>query len=249
MTEAMIEALVTRYRLESSERNLQRLPLELEEASLRKVQEGRVREITALNYEEDKEHIGPMANNSKRSLEYGAVASITLCCRAAIDGGAKPEECYDLSDVLLQQLEKTTSPEEILELSHLATVMFAKQVQNARRLNQSYVIEQCKIYISKHIFQKILISDLAAYVGLHPNYLSQLFSKSQKITLRDYIQREKITVSCNLLRHSDQPIASIALYMGYQSQSKFTQAFEKWMSMTPSVYRHLHYRSIYDENT
>lgn len=47
-----------------------------------------------------------MTNNSKRSLEYGAVASITLCCRAAIEGGAKPEECYDLSDVLLQQLEK-----------------------------------------------------------------------------------------------------------------------------------------------
>ncbi|RGC72648.1 hypothetical protein DW655_05035 [Lachnospiraceae bacterium AM23-2LB] len=37
--------------------------------------------------------------------------------------------------------------------------------------------------------------------------------------------------------------------MGYQSQSKFTQTFEKWMSMTPSVYRHLYYRSIYDENT
>lgn len=95
--------------------------------------------------------------------------------------------------------------------------------------------------MGENIFKKVTVAELAEYVGLHPHYLSNLFSEYEGIALKDYIQRAKVNGACYLLQYSNQSISEIALRFGYKSQSKFTEIFRKWQAMTPTEYRNLHY--------
>lgn len=242
-----VEHLLSKYKFDNSENNLSRLPMEREAAILNLVRQGKYHEIQIKEFEEVAQNLGMTAKNQRKHYEYYTVAGITLLCRAAIDGGMNPNDAYDLSDVLLQELERAKNIDEIHEIFQLAGVTFAKAVFRSNRENSSYVIEQCKLYISNKIFTKIKVEDIAAYVGLNVKYVSRLFSKKENMTIHDYIQREKINVACNLLKYSDRPISEIALYMGFQSQSNFGVVFRKWKYMTPTEYRNKNFKETYYE--
>ena len=69
--------------------------------------------------------------------------------------------------------------------------------------------------------------------------------EKEGITISDYIQREKIEVSCNLLKHSRRTIAEIAQYMGIQSQSNYAENFKKWKGQTPTEYRKENWSQVF----
>lgn len=240
-----VEHLLSKYKLDNSEKNLNRLPMERELELLNLVRQGKYHEIQIKTFQELESNLGKIAGNPKKQYEYYTVAGITLICRAAIEGGMKPDDAYDLSDVLLQELEQAKTIAQMHEIFELTAVTFAKAVFYSKRQDSSYVIEQCKMYISNQIFTKISIESISGYVGLNPKYLSRLFAEKENITLHDYIQREKMNVACNLLKYSDRTVLEIAQYMGYQSQSNFGVIFRKWKQMTPTEYRNRNYQETY----
>ncbi len=241
MNENQIKTMLVRHKFEKSENDFTRLSIEYENAAIRRVREGSVKDHAFLDYEDFKDKMGAAASTQKKTYEYNTVAAITLFCRAAIEGGAKPDDAYDLSEVLLQQLEKAKTVLEIQEIFQLAETMFARMVHNARTKNKPYQIEKCRTYIGENIFRKITVAEVAGHVGLHPHYLSNLFSQYEGINLKDFIQQEKVNAACYMLRYSNKSISEIALSFGYKSQSKFTDIFRKWEAMTPSEYRNLNH--------
>lgn len=240
-----VEHLLSKYKFDNSEKNLKRLPMEREISLLNLVRQGKYHEIQIRSFQELEPNLGKIAGNPKKQYEYYTVVGIALICRAAIEGGMNPDDAYDLSDVLLQELEQTNTIAEMHEIFQLAAVTFAKAAFYSKRQSSSYVIEQCKLYISNRIFMKISIEDISAYVGLNSKYLSRLFTQKENITIHDYIQREKMNVACNLLKYSDRSILEISQYMGYQSQSNFGVVFRKWKKMTPTEYRNRNYQETY----
>lgn len=245
ISEKEVETLLNKYRLENSENNFHRLPLQIEKRALRLVREGRYQDMHFAEYTSFKNNLGLTAKNSKRSFEYNTVAAITLFCRAAIEGGVMPEEALNLSDVLLQEVEKAENVEELYSLYQTAEILFAKLVSKTRRRHSSYQVEQCRAYVANNIFRRITVKEIAEQIGLTPNYLSRLFRSEEGIGLNDYIQKEKTALASNLLSQSEQSISSIALYLGFKSQSHFTEVFKTWQGMTPSEYRNMHYQTIY----
>lgn len=241
MNENQIKTRLVRHKFEKSENDFTRLSIEYENAAIRRVREGNLQNHTFLDYEDFKDKMGASASTPKKTYEYNTVAAITLFCRAAIEGGAKPDDAYDLSEVLLQQLEKAQTILDIQEIFQLAETMFARMVHNARAKNKPYQIEKCRTYIGENIFRKITVAEVASHVGLHPHYLSTLFSEYEGMNLKDFIQQEKVNAACYMLRYSDKSISEIALNFGYKSQSKFTDIFRKWQAMTPSEYRNLNH--------
>lgn len=243
MTEREIKKLLIQHKIEKDETDFKRLSPEYEANFIRCVREGNVKDLIYLNYSDFKDKMGATASTPKKTFEYNTAAAIALCSRAAIEGGADPDDAYNLGEVLLLSLEKARTVQDIHEIFRLTEVMFSKMVHRARAKNKPYQIEKCKLYVTENLFRKITVSELAGYVGLHPHYLSNMFSKYEGITLKDYIQREKVNGACHLLRYSNETISDIALRFGYKSQSKFTEIFRKWQAMTPTEYRNLNYHS------
>ena len=247
ITETEIENILMKNRLENSERELSRLPLEREQRFMNAIREGRYREVGFMDYNILEQSMGKSTKDRKKMFEYITVAAIAMGARAAIDGGLKADEAFDISDAMLGRLETAQTVDEMHEIVELAGVLYAHQVLKTKQSRGSYQIEQCKNYISRHIFKKIQLEKIAEYVGLNPHYLSGLFSKSEGITIEQYIQREKMDVACNLLKYSDRSIAEIAQYIGIQSQSNFAALFKKWKGQTPSEYRNQNKTKVFTE--
>lgn len=245
ITEREVDDILTRNRFINSERDLKRRPLEGEKGFIDKVRQGKYREITFIDYEELEKNMGASTVSKLKRFEYTTVTGIALTSRAAMESGMRPDDVFDISDAMLARLERARDGKEMHDILVMCAVLFAHGVYMEKQKKSSYQIEMCKNYISRNIFKKIYLDDIASYVGLNPRYLSSVFSEKEGITIRSYIQREKMNVAANLLKYSDQSVAEIVQYMGIQSQSNFSELFKKWHGMTPVQFRQKNKKSVF----
>lgn len=191
-------------------------------------------------FEDVADYAGVMARSRKKNLEYGIVSGITLLTRYAIAAGVEESAAYLLSDVLLQKLAKAADVIEMRKVMEYALGEFGRLGREAKSADHSIYVEQSREYVAKHIFKKLSLQVIAKEIGVHPAYLSGIFKKQTGMTLTDYIMREKVQISCNLLKYSNRPIAMIAEYMNLSPQSYFTRVFKKVTGETPAQYRKSH---------
>ena len=81
------------------------------------------------------------------------------------------------------------------------------------------------------------MTDVADHVHLSSEYFTRLFKRETGQNIKDYIIQAKVDAAKDLLARSDIPVSLIALEMGYDNFSHFTQIFKKICGVTPSEYR------------
>ena len=101
-------------------------------------------------------------------------------------------------------------------------------------------VDRAVAYIRSHLGQPILVTDVADHVNLSSEYFTRLFKKETGQNIKDYIIQAKIDAARDLLARSDIPVSLVALEMGYDNFSHFTQIFKKACGVTPSEYRKEH---------
>ena len=244
-SEEDIRYLIAIQKLRNSENDMRRVPMEEEARLNRQILQGDYQSIRLRPFPLIDSQMGPMAQNPLTHYSYMVVGFITTWSRAVLEKGVTANDSFDLSDALLYSLSLCTNLDEVYEVFQLSAIMFAQIVHEAKQKRPSCQVIQIQNYIIANIYRQITIQDIADYIQLSPNYLCSLFSREMQISLHSYIQREKINISCNLLRHTKRPISDIATYMGFQSQSHFAAVFRKWMGMTPTEYREEQYHDVF----
>ena len=71
------------------------------------------------------------------------------------------------------------------------------------------------------------------------NYLSNLFSEVEGITIEKYFIAQKIEKVKELLKYDEQSLSEIADYLGYSSVAYLSNQFKKLTGLTPSSYKSL----------
>ena len=247
ITEKEIEEILMKNRLINSENDLSRLPLDHEKKYMEKIRQGKYREVHFIDLEELDQWMGQSTKDRFKMFEYATVTAISIGARVAIEAGMPADAAFDLSDAMLQRLERAKTLTEMHDIIEISGILYAHEVHRAKMTKNSYLTEQVKNYISSHIFKKISLKQIAEYVGITPEYLSSVFSKKEGCTIQHYIQKEKMKVACNMLRYSEQPISEISQYIGYQSQSNFASIFKKWIGQSPSEYREENRKAVYSK--
>lgn len=185
------------------------------------------------------ESVGILAqNNDYKQTEYTLVTAVSLATHAAIRGGVSPFNCYEASDLLLQ---KAAVCNDILKLYDLFIETFQTFTMMVYLHNQrpryGILIEQCKDYIARNLYQPFKITDMSANLHINNNYLSQLFSKETGMTIQQYIRSERLNAAANLLKYSEESVGQISDYMQFSSPSRFSSYFKEKYDMTPLEYR------------
>lgn len=98
-------------------------------------------------------------------------------------------------------------------------------------------VERAKAYIFAHLDQPMHVTDVASHVNLSSEYFTKLFKKETGQNIKDFITQAKINAAKQLLAHSDIPVSLVAIELGYDNFSHFTQIFKKICNVTPSDYR------------
>lgn len=189
--------------------------------------------------------LGTLSKDALRNSKNLAIVLMTLASRAAIRGGLLPEIAFSMSDIFIQKIEEMTDPVVTVNLARQFQMEYIKAVAEIRQqkkvssdiASKNIWVEQSKDYIFKHLHEKIRIQNIAEYLHLNANYLSELFRQCENITLTDFILQEKVKLTRNLLAYSPYSYIEIATYLGFSSQSHLGKVFKKYTGMTLRQYR------------
>lgn len=98
-------------------------------------------------------------------------------------------------------------------------------------------VEEMARYIHEHYMDVLTTPEVAAAVGLHPNYAVQLFHRKTGSTLVDFITKQRLAHAQLHLATTDTQVLQIALESGFGSASRFYAVFRETFHMSPSEYR------------
>lgn len=226
-----------RFNLKSDEQDFYRHSYLEEQKLLNMVRSGNVEEALRLSKGMDVE-IGRLGGTKLAHCRNLLTVGVTLCARAAIEGGLMPYIAYRISGFYIHKGTECTDASQVMIYRNHAVEELARRVKDLKkkRHTSSYT-EQCRDYIGRHFREKIYLGDLARNLGISPSYLSRLFKKETGTCLQDYINDVRLERAANLLIYSEESIPKIAEYVNFPSQSYFGKLFKEKMHMTPRQYR------------
>lgn len=200
------------------------------------VREGRTPD--ALRYSRNMDSsLGKLSAKELNHWKNVAIVAITLCTRAAIDGGISPSVAYRISDFYIQKSDGCKDIAQIIKYRDHAMEELTDQVKKKKGRKTSSYVEQCRDYVEKHYREKIYLSDIGETLGLSDTYLSRLFKKETGETLQDYIVSLRLEHAANLLKYSKASISTIAEYVNFPSQSYMGKVFKEKYQVSPKRYR------------
>ena len=182
--------------------------------------------------------VGLMADSGLRQAKNLVVVTATLVSRAAIRGGMNAEDALTLSDRYVQKSELLSGMEDINNLLYRMVMDYAERMgQLHHGGHASPLAVEVNNYIRHHLSEPITVENLARHLCKGRSRLSTDFKKETGETLHDYVLKQKIEESKNLLRYTDKPAVEIALYLGFCSQSHFSRTFKHYVGTTPNEFR------------
>jgi AraC-like DNA-binding protein len=92
-------------------------------------------------------------------------------------------------------------------------------------------------YIFANVGGEVRMAEAAARVGMSESGFSRYFRRATGQTFTDTVRKLRLAHACQLLEHTDDPIAAICHRTGYQNLSNFNRQFLREFGTTPSRYR------------
>ena len=211
-----------------------------EQALMQAVREGNLNYKPALSHAQNMSQGVPVSASREplRAAKTSAVVFISLCTRAAIEGGLSPNEAYSLGDYYIQNAENCHDLSEIICCNHDMYADFIQRVHK-RRSNPTYSpqIQKCCDYITFHVEKKFRIKDLAELIGYSEYYLSKKFKQETGITVNTFIRNAKIERAKVLLDTTEMDIDAIAESLNFASRGYFGEIFQQVTGVSPGAYR------------
>jgi RpiB/LacA/LacB family sugar-phosphate isomerase len=91
--------------------------------------------------------------------------------------------------------------------------------------------------IRRNLDTPLEVGELSGLAEMSQSHFSKLFKHSTDLTPHQFILRERINRSKELLRQGKSKIVDIALEVGFQSQAHFTTVFGSLVGMTPRQFQ------------
>lgn len=190
------------------------------------------------------EGFGVLSTDKLRNLKYHLVITVSFITRFCVEGGMERETAYNLSDLYIRMADNAKTPEEINEIhAELITDFTARMAKLNKTSSYCYQVTKCMEYIYDHLHERLVVSDIAAELGLSVQYLSKLFHAETGITLNRYILKKRIDAACQMLKYSDYEAVDIGSFLSFSSHSHFIQKFKQETGLTPKQYREKYYNS------
>lgn len=153
---------------------------------------------------------------------------------------------YVLKSLVIELSEFKNEPSQIMIQTLLTNILLL--IARMAVMKQEQLAKQTDLYIQTvieylhHNYDLDLkVSDLAAVVHLHPNYLQRIFKEKMNSTLMEYLTELRMEKAKMLLSKTTIPITEISDFVGINSRQYFSYLFKKSIGQTPQNYRRQQY--------
>ena len=121
-------------------------------------------------------------------------------------------------------------------LAHFFAALATDKIASNNNIERDKLF-QAKEIITNNISKPPSLSELSKLIGLNNNKLKKNFKELFGIPVFKYLQDERLNKANELLSSSGMSIQETALYVGYESLSSFSNAFQKKFGIRPSALR------------
>ena len=99
------------------------------------------------------------------------------------------------------------------------------------------LIENIKGYITSNIEFDIETANIASIFHYNEKYLGRLFKKETGLSIKEYVNRQRLLQAKQLLECTNNTILDISSRTGFNNVTYFNRLFRKEFGMTPTEYR------------
>ena len=161
---------------------------------------------------------------------FGAVNPLSLAIRHWLDSVNKPQVPAGARSLWYRAKALEVSCELFFEPSK--DELFCHRHQRIAETRTSRV----KKILETRLEEPPSLRELGKIVGCSPYYLSRTFSKEAGMTIPQFLRQRRMEKAAELLRAGRLNVTEVALEVGYNSMSHFSQAFCQTMGCCPAMY-------------
>ena len=97
--------------------------------------------------------------------------------------------------------------------------------------------DRAKVFVSENIGRRFTVGEVAQAVGISKNYLTNIFSTSEGLSLVEYINRRKLSYMMELIRRYDYTLAQAGEHVGFSDVNYISRIFKRYYGMTVTEYK------------
>ena len=146
-------------------------------------------------------------------------------------------------DGLFQSVEQNSKRQSILS-EELSLNLLEQILIRCRELDHSKpmepidarILRACQ-FIHDNIASELTIDELAQVACMSQSRFSHLFKQQKNVSVRQWIEDQRIALARQLLITTDLAINQVAQYLGYQDALYFSRVFKKNLGESPREFR------------
>lgn len=147
--------------------------------------------------------------------------------------------CYlhPLHEMVMKGLCDFGKEENLLLLISMLIQRYGQPFENCIPECREEIEKVCR-FMEQHFAERIYLDQICRYAGLSKSTLLRAFTKSKGVTPYSYLENIRIGEAKKLLEQGFPPIEA-ALRTGFSDQSHFTNYFNRFIGLSPGVYREI----------
>lgn len=162
---------------------------------------------------------------------------LVILSRAAINGGANPEQILEISQQYMKDMQSISNHEELTHWLAGSLSRFMRHVFDMMDVKHTEAMHKVKEYMNTNFSRRITLEEAAALVGYSPAYFSRIFKEEMGLTFKEALNNIRIEKSKHLLLSSSASISDICSMVGFNDQSYYCKVFKRLSGVTPDRFR------------
>ncbi|MBQ4545468.1 MAG: helix-turn-helix transcriptional regulator [Oscillospiraceae bacterium] len=144
-----------------------------------------------------------------------------------------------ISDIIVLQPDETEKRADLFVkfLSMIASATKKYHIKESTKHDEDDEFFSLIKYLYNNIKEDITLSDMANIVHMDKYHFAKKFKARYNISPIDYLYSIRLTVSLDVLIHSNMSISRVAEEVGFKNTSAYCTAFHRAYGVTPNEYR------------
>ncbi len=151
------------------------------------------------------------------------------------------KEILDDIEKMYQYKDNKSAQLYIQSLFYHIWILFTENAMKAEQKRKQdrnlSVVKDMLAYIQKHYTEKVTLDNIAKSGNISKSTCLVIFKKYLCDTPTNYLINYRLNNSLNLLKETDLSVSEVALSVGFNGISYFTETFRKVYGCSPSEYR------------
>ncbi|KUO70254.1 MAG: histidine kinase [Desulfosporosinus sp. BRH_c37] len=173
----------------------------------------------------------------KATIKIRVLELASLSSRAAVEGGADPEQVMVKLQGFNNEVNSIERIEEFFFKVHKIIAEFLDGIFKLADKKHLSLVNNARNFIMENYHKPLTLKATADHLFISPSHLSRLFRLELDCTFNDYLTRVRVEKAVELMKKPEFSVEQVSKAIGFKSQSYFAEIFRKYIGVTPLIYK------------